>query len=580
MRAMNATTPQAAPWVRWFELGMVLLIAGWILGAASLPWIWGERAQRLEYHPDSVWTGTLETYADDAASYWTWMRQARDGSFFFTDLYTPDEHPRNYVNVFFWSLGQVAAVTGLELAVVYHLARVALGAVLLFLLYLLARRMFPRPGERIACFFLMVVTGGWEGIAGYMERNHGWEHVSSPAWWTPEMSTFFSLMLFPHFLAGFIAMISVLLLLLGPWTDGTMPVRRQRIAAAAAGGVLFLLTFFHPYDVIPIMGAIWSAPLLMGAVARRLPWRELQLSALATAIWVPALLYNFYIFRSNPAMRAWDLQNIMITPDPDRLVIALGLTGLLSVVAIIGLKSLRPPHLVMVGWLLSNMVIIHLPLRFQRRTIGGIQFATGVLAVAAVACILIPLGRRLLRRRTAAGAWGWGVLVAALFMLPVQVATPYYIQEIERGRLGRLAYPGWLPVAEFRALHRLEDLQPPESVVLAAYEMGNFIPPYSGHRCIIGHYALTIDAKAKEAAVARFFAAADDAWRLQFLRRWSVKYLVHSRYERNLGDFQPAARPWLELLYSEGEEPEGRVDVYAVRLDLAPAAGASSIPSP
>jgi hypothetical protein len=579
MNGMNFSGRSTAPWMRWFELGMVLLIAGWTLAAASLPWIWGERAQRLEHNPDKVWTSTLETYADDATSYWSWMRQARDGRFLFTDLYTPDEHPRNYVNIFFWGLGKASAVTGLELTVVYHLARVTLGAILLLLLYLLARRMFLRPGERIACFFLMVVTGGWEGISGYMERNHAWGHITSPGWWTPEMSTYFSLMLFPHFLAGFIAMVAVLLLLLGPWTDTAMSVRRQRIGAVAAGGVMFLLTFFHPYDVIPIMGAVWTAPLLMGAVARRLPWRQLQLSALATAVWVPALLYNLYIFRSNPAMRAWDLQNIMITPEVGRLFIALGLTGLLSLVAILGLKSLREPHLVMVGWLLSTLTIIHLPLRFQRRTIGGIQFATGVLAVAAIVCVLLPIVRRLLKRRTTTDTFGWGVLGITLLMVPVQVATPYYIQDIERGSLGRVDYPSWLLVEEYRALHRLEDLLPAESVVLSSYEIGNFIPPYSGHRCIIGHYALTIDAKEKEAAVARFFGMAGDAWRLQFLRRWSVGYLVHSRYERQLGSFDPATRPWLELLYSEGEDPERRVEVYAVRLDAA-AAAPSPIPSP
>ena len=94
------------------------------------------------------------------------------------------------------------------------LSVLVLGALLLAFLYLLARRMFSRPGERMACFFMLTLAGGWEGIAGFMERNHGWGHVSSPAWWTPEMSTFFSLMIFPHFVAGYIAMIAVVLLML------------------------------------------------------------------------------------------------------------------------------------------------------------------------------------------------------------------------------------------------------------------------------------------------------------------------------------------------------------------------------
>ena len=59
----------------------------------------------------------------------------------------------------------------------------------------------------------------------------------------------------------------------------------------------------------------WLAPVLIGAMARSLPWRQLQASGIATAVCLPAVLYNYYIFTSNPAMQAWDLQNIMITPD-------------------------------------------------------------------------------------------------------------------------------------------------------------------------------------------------------------------------------------------------------------------------
>ncbi len=414
--------------------------------------------------------------------------------------------------------------------------------------------------------------------------------MTSPVWWTPEMSTFYSAMVFPHFLAGFIAMLATVLLLLGPWTDTAMGARRRHVQAAAAGLVMFALTFFHPYDVVTTMGIVWLAPVLLGAVQRRLPWREATASAVATAVWLPAFFYNLYVFRSNPAMRAWDEQNIMITPDADRLVVALGVTGVLSAVAVVGMGWLRPRHVVGVAWLLSTLILIHLPLshvRFQRRMIGGIQFATGLLAVAALVCILVPLFRHVTARRSPAGAFGWAVLVPVIVLAPLPVATPFYLQDIERGRLGRVDYPAWLMVEEYDALHRLEELQPAEEVVLASYMMGNFIPPYSGKRCVIGHYALTVNAQEKEAAAQRFFSAGpgDDGWRREFLVTWDIRYLLHSRHERALGEFDPASVPWLELLYSEGDDPERQVSVYAVRLDAAAsveaaAAAPSSIPSP
>jgi hypothetical protein len=601
-------------WARWVEWLFAVALSVGVLGYAALPWVWAERSQRLQYYPDRVYTHAMPTYADDATTYWSWMRQARDGRFFFTDRHTPDEHPRNYVNLLFWSLGTVSRLTGVSVELVYSAARVALGAILCWVLYLLASRMFWRPGERMACFFMLLLAGGWEGPAGFMERNYGWSHASSPAWWTPEMSTFFSLMIFPHFLAGFIAMVAVILLMLGAW-DPRVGSGAAARSSAAAGGVLLLLTFFHPYDTVNVMGAIWAAPVALGLLDRRWPWREWRATVIATAIWLPSLLYNLYIFLNNPAMRAWDLQNLMITPGPRRLAFSLGIGGVLSVVAAAGFTRLRREQAVMLAWLVSTLVIIHLPLRFQRRMMGGIQFPLAVLATAAIACVLLPLLFRWLlpllsprRRKSRAGeprgsgapvrvgegtaaprragagpfGLGWGTLAAAAVIAPLQLATPYYLQDIEWAELRRLRYPAWLQVEQWTAIRALEDLGPAESVVLASYEIGNYVPPLSGQRCVIGHYALTVDALAKKAAVARFFAAGeeDDPWRLEFLRRWSVGYVVVTAYERELGEFDPAGRPWLEEVFAVGEDPERRAAIYAVRLDAAPDLPASSIPSP
>jgi len=596
---------RAARRVEWI---FVIVLSVVVLAYATLPYVWAARAQSRQYRPDLVYTHVLPTYADDATTYWSWMRQARDGRFLFTDQFTPDEHPRNYINILFWSLGAVSRVTGAEVQSVYQAARILLGAALLGLLYLLARRMFTRPGERMACFFMLVLAGGWEGAAGFMERNLGWGHLSSPGWWTPEMSTFYSLMIFPHFITGFICMIGVALLMIRAWwttgspADGLLGPPRAVVASVGAGLVLSVLTFFHPYDTVNIMGLVWAGPAALGLLDRRWPWREWRQSAIATAVWLPSFFYNFYIFLNNPAMRAWDLQNLMYTPEAYRLAIALGVGGLLSVVALIGFRHLRREHTVIAAWLISTLVIIHLPMRFQRRAIGGIQFPLAVLATAAIACVLLPwLARRmgLLGASSATrgaggtkeaaaggpgrfGALGWGTLAVTLFIAPLQFATPYYIQDIEWNALRRLNYPAWLEIEQWRAFQALADLGPPESTVLASYEIGNFVPPLTGHRCVIGHYALTVDALEKEADAARFFSAGaeDDPWRLEFLRRWNVAYVMVTSFERELGGFDPAGRPWLEEVFATGDDPLRRAVIYAVRLDATGARSPSSVPSP
>jgi hypothetical protein len=580
----------------------ILFIGVSILAYAQAPTIWAARAEWKNYYPGRIYTGALPTYYDDTSSYWSWMRQAREGSFFFTDLYTPEEHPRNYVNLLFWTMGSISRVTGVDVQVVYIASRIVFGAALLWMLAALAGALFRRPGERVACFLMLLLAGGWEGTAAFLERHLGAAHVSSPAWWTPEMSTFFSMMLFPHFVAGFLGMLGAILLTLRAWREpwtrgagagagagaGTDPAsgadagatRRRLGYAIATGLVLFTVTFFHPYDVVTIMATLYVAPLFFAVSERRWPWREWTHSLIATAIWIPAFLYNWWIFVRNPAMRWWDLQNIMITPDPLRLAIALGLNGILAAFALFAFRRMGRAHLVMLAWLASTLVIIHLPLRFQRRTIGGIQFPLAAIAMAGLVYVVLPplmtRTKSMLRDwghrtalRTATGL-GIGTLAFTVLLVPLQAATPYYLRDIEWSALRTVRYPAWLRTEDFVALHALEKITPPDAIVLSSYEIGNFVPPYSGRRCFLGHYALTMDAQSKRADVERFFSsdasARADAWRLDLLRLWRIGYVLDTPFERALGAFDPATKPWLERIYVTGKDPQTRAAVYRVRL--------------
>lgn len=547
----------------WRTAVAAAVMAIGVTAAAQIPHLWAARADRLDHYPGMDYIGAPATYADDAATYWSWMRQAREGRFLFTDEFTPEEHPRNYVNVLFWGLGTASRLTGVDVVTFYAVARVLLGLGLAAVLWRLAAAAFAKPGERLACFAFLLLSSGWEGIASFLERNAGAGHVTSPAWWTPELSTFGSMMLFPHFLAGFIALVGTVLLMLRAWSRDDRPASERRRLALAAGFVMAVLTCFHPYDVVTAMGVVWSGPVAIGLLERRLPKAELSASALATAVWLPAFLYNLWIFVENPAMRAWDLQNIMVTPDADKLVLVTGVSGVLAALGVLVFRRMSRVHAVMLGWFVSEQVIIHLPLRFQRRMIGGIQFPLAVLAIFGLATLLAWARRR--AADSPSSASGAGVLLAAASLMPLQIATPYYLLDIEWGQVRGVRYPAWIRSEESAGLRALATIAPPESRIVSSYAMGNFIPPFSGRRCVLGHYALTIDAKAKQEDLERFFSGeADDAFRIDRLRRWSARYVFHSRHEREIGPFDPTSRPWLREVFRSGDDPANAVAIYEV----------------
>lgn len=544
-----------AAWILAAAVGLFVTVA------AQFPHVQAWHANRAHYFPDKVYTGALTTSAEDTMTYWGWMEQARQGHFFFEDLYTPEANPKEYANPFFWALGVAARVARVSIPFTYAAARPVVGAIVLILFWTLAGIVFPRPWERLACYLMGVLPGGFEGLFSFLERNHGWGHVPSPGWWIPEMNTFFSLMLFPHFLFGFALMLVTALLLLRGWDE---PVRWPRYAVGA-GIALSVLTFCHPYDAVTMLGVAWSAPAAFAFAERRLPRREIAVTLGATAVWTPSLLYNWIVFRSNPAMRAWDLQNVMVTPEWGRLAFALGVAGVLAMVALVGLRRMSRPQLVMAGWFVSTLILVHLPLRFQRRMLGGIQFPVAVLAVFTLSTWVVPPFVRLLRRGAAPSPAGRATLVAVLALGPVQWLTPYYLLDIEKTAVRRVRFPAWIARSESDALRYVRNTAPASARVLSSYEMGNYVPALAGKHCVLGHYGLTIDAERKRLEIRSFYSAsaADDAWRRALIARYAVSHVLHTAHERALGDWDPATVPWLREVYRAGEGDD-RAIVYEV----------------
>jgi hypothetical protein len=365
-------------------------------------------------------------------------------------------------------------------------------------------------------------------------------------------------------------MVGSAILMIRAWESETSAPRAGVWAACGAGALLFVLTFFHPYDVVPMVAVLGLAPLLFAVAERRISWRAIRLSLVALLVWLPAFLYNLVIFSTNPAMRWWDLQNLMGTPEVRKVILCLGVGLPLALLGIVAAFRAGRKHLVMAAWLLSTMVIIYLPIRFQRRCMGGMQYPMATLAVAGVAFVLVPLIQRLFRRRTER-SFGFGTLAIVMLLSPLQVLTPFFLQEIEWSKLRKVEYPAWIRQEVAAAMRELEKSAPAGSVVFASYPMGNIVPPLTGLRCFLGHYALTMDAKGKESALARFYSAGtdDDPWRLELMERFGVDYLLDTPSERNLGAFDPATRPWLERIFSTGDGTEERVTVYAVRMPTA-----------
>jgi hypothetical protein len=252
---------------------------------------------------------------------------------------------------------------------------------------------------------------------------------------------------------------------------------------------------------------------------------------------------------------------------------------MLAAAALLAVRQMSTPLLFMASWFVSHLVLIHLPLRFQRRMIGGIQFPMGALAAFALAALIAPPIVGWLSRSRRAALWrdkfgaaplGAAVLAIGCIVFPFESAGPRRIVHLEWAALRAERYPAWVRQSEMNALHQL-DRERDESVVFCSYEMGGLVPPATGHKTYLGHYALTIDSERKKGEVKRFFSekSDDDAWRRELLASMGATHLLWTAHERALGDFDPATRPWLKEIYRSGNGAE-RAVIYEVALSPNP----------
>jgi hypothetical protein len=103
--------------------------------------------------------------------------------------------------------------------------------------------------------------------------------------------------------------------------------------------------------------------------------------------------------------------------------------------------------------------------------------------------------------------------------------------------------------SEVHALDWLDANAPRDTLVLSAYETGNYLPARAGVRAFLGLGPETVDLPTKRALVAQFYAGEKP----EILRTYGVGYVIAGPRERALGDFDLDAAPFLERVYHNGD---------------------------
>lgn len=534
-------------------LGDGWLVVLWIAALmviTGLPYLYGY----MSAPPNRTYIGVMLD-VPDTMQYWSWMRDHRTQLVIANRLTSEPNDPALF-NVLWLIMGRIERVSGLSESTLFQLLRIVAGSGFLAILWWFCGLFFTKRNERWAVYALISVGGGLGWVWVIDKYLNGLADVRFPLdLYVFEPNTFLNLLAFPHFLAAAMLILMIFGFFLQAERSGNW-----RWYAAATATALYL-GVQHAYDLLPVYIILGVYVLLQFVRARRILWdRFWGLGAVGLLSFPPAGYFTF-LTTQNPLWREVLKQFAnagVYTPNPLHLFLLLGIPYCVMVVYgmvllwRIATKQLHnpfaplrdtptSPDLFLWTWALVGWGLLYIPTDFQIHMLNPYQIPVGLLAVRAV------LDWRERATTVAPDIRRWALMVLLVLALPIN----FYIFAWRFTELKRAEKPYYLTSAEVAALDWLEAHDAERAVVLSGEEMGKFIPAYTDHRAVLGHWAMTAQFFKRRDDVNRFFnATTSKADRSQILQQLGVRYVFYGAEEQSLGDYNPELDPVLREAFS------------------------------
>ncbi|MBN1120393.1 MAG: hypothetical protein JXJ17_04905 [Anaerolineae bacterium] len=548
-----ANESKSAPAVTIKEWGWVIIVSLLLMAFVSMPYVVG-----LNHSTPEMRFGGFLLGVPDMNSYIAKMRYGAYNGWLLQIVYTHEPHASGFAYLHYIALGKLAAwisgegakVSAGTLIVTFHVARVLCGLLLLAVMYRFIALFLDVPPKRRLAWILASAAGGvgWlPTVLSTLNLLPGWESLPVETY-VPEAFTILLLYSLPHLS---LARAMMLVGWMGVFFALERKDRRWIIAVGLAWGVMGVIVPFY----IGLLGVLIAAWLIMLWITRReIPWDEFKSCALAAAIPVGLLIYNAWLFSTNPVFAGWAAQNDLPSPPLIDYLLAYGLLLILSVIGLFDLRKdrLDDKYRLLIVWIIAAAMLVYMPLNVQRRLLEGVIVPLSILATVGVF--------RLVGEKPGDDdpKLGWRLRQIAMGTV-IMLILPSTLLVVGGGALTatRLERPVFHSVEEIEAMNWLRDEVPQGSIVLASQQQSNVIPAYAGVRTYIGQGPETNDDHRKnEIAKAFLFGGMADDERREFLDEIGVDYILIGPLEQAVNCvsncFDPAALD-LEAVYTKGD---------------------------
>jgi hypothetical protein len=532
---MGVVTKAEYRWVGIFS-GVVMLIT-------TLPYLIGYATQGEDWQ----FTGFVFN-VEDGNSYIAKMLRGSAGEWLFKTPYTA--MPQRGVMIFlpYLLLGKLAAPPGVheQLLGLFHLFRITAGGLAILATYnFLALFLHDVRLRQIG--LVLVTLGGGLGWVLVMIGRTNWFGSLPLDFYSPETFGFLALYGIPHLAMARAFLLWGLAAYLGRtvFKPDTLSSFKE---GAKIGAIWLLASLAQPLTGVVILAVVG---LHLFALAGWQAWRSKPTDWLrwrrmaGIAIWAglvpfPLLLYTFVSLFFDPFLKAWTVQNTILSPHPYHYLFAFALLLPFTLIGISRLLKQNPWLGSMPAvWVLALPVLAYAPFNLQRRLPEGIWVAFVVLGMLALERVNV---------RKFVGSIILGLVVS------VSVGTTLFLLVGGFKAAARPGRPLFRSTDEVAVFVYLAQQAEPDAVVLTAFETGNALPAWSPQRVVIGHGPESANFKEIQRSLLEFFEpGTSDAARIVLLEEASIEYILWGPAERALGNWKPEKAQYLRMIFQDGE---------------------------
>ncbi|MDH7476423.1 MAG: hypothetical protein QHH09_03050 [Microgenomates group bacterium] len=461
--------------------------------------------------------------------------QGKSGRLTTLDKYTSENQSGKFLRIGYIIIGHLARIFNLDETIVYHIARVVLGTIFVYLTYLFIKTNFYENKFKkiiVLAFLLSLFCAGYPTIDCHQKCR-----LIPRLWSMTQLDPIRRITFLPHFLLGQIAFITTLLAI-------SFEEKNNLLKAVLMGIFLGLAGLDHPSSLLlfyPVIGLFF----IVGLKKKIL---ETSLMKKIIIIFLATLPFVFYLFWAT-SIFPWNLSRQAVYPLDGGLInfaLAAGpafIIGLLMSIYI--LLSPRRKEVVLnltASWLLTTVLLTFI--KFPGESFSqarflqvGFHIPGAILTAYFVFLVFRNKEKNVLKIKTL--VLKFIMILIFLAVLPTLIYLYYdqldYTIYFAKTSLSYIPYPpviDYPPLDWMKGIFWLKDNTKSDEIVLSDFTAGNFIPAYAGNTVFYGHEIETYNSAVKKQAVINFFSSNDPINQKNFLIKNRIKYIFFGPQER------------------------------------------------